>query len=165
MLIDIHHVATVVVFIFIKGHEKSKHYHGVIHPKFLDVAKGPWPRRAPYVFVLSYYERINKAQYAAIKHCLAAEDNPLLIRIEFKNHVAAAREYMNRQKALEEAAPGGGDSSVTAEQKTGEGGLINYAKTLLPGAEKEQEKGKEKEKESETAQAKPKVSLCLPIDD
>jgi len=144
-------LATVVVFIFIKGHEKSKHYHGVIHPKFLDVAKGPWPRRAPYVFVLSYYDRINKAQYAAIKRCLTyeAEENPLLIRIEFKNHVAAAKEYLNRVTSDEPSSEGTKATSSGETAEKADGGWIDYAKSLLPGTERGGGKDKEKEKEAD----------------
>jgi len=123
-------LAKVVVFVFIKGHKDSKDYPGVLHPKFHKIAKGPWPRKAPYVFLLSYDSRLNKAQFEAVQRCLDSEDNPLKIRIEFNNHIAAGREYLVKQNAGQ--ALQSLDTSAT-EQKEG----------------KEPEKGKDKETEED----------------
>jgi len=132
-------LALSVVFIFIKGNNASKDYDGVLYPKFHNIAKGPWPRKAPYVFLLSYYEKLNKAQLEALKHCLTTED-PLKIRITFKNHVAEGKEYLQKQnayKALETL--GVQDPKEKEKEKEVEGGSIDKGKENNTPAKPERE--------------------------
>jgi len=140
-------VATLVVFIFIKDCIEMDQYDGILHPRFLHLINGPWPRRAPYVYLLSYNDRLNEAQVKAVKHCFELENDPSQIRVEFKNHVAASREYLSLHQNLAHVAEQSrGESSAPAKKKDEEWSVVNYAKSFFG-----EEKGKEKEHEETTS--------------
>eukprot|EP01087_Luapelamoeba_hula_P000791 TRINITY_DN1057_c1_g1_i1.p1 TRINITY_DN1057_c1_g1~~TRINITY_DN1057_c1_g1_i1.p1 ORF type:complete len:351 (+),score=80.34 TRINITY_DN1057_c1_g1_i1:122-1174(+) len=85
-------LAQALVFVFIKGHKDSANYPGVIHPKFRELSKGPWPADEP-VFLFSYYEKLNTAQLEVFSACMRTED-PLQLTMEINKHVRAADEWL-----------------------------------------------------------------------
>jgi len=91
-------VAEYVVFFFIKHHLESRDYDGVVHPKFMKAAKGPWPSPTPHVFVMSIYEQFNPAQIDVIRTCMNTT-NDLQMKMEIKKHLAKARDYLEAKQA------------------------------------------------------------------
>jgi len=64
-----------IVFIFIR-HKDSANIpkEEVCHPKFKSLAKGPWPKKQPHVFLMSYWGRLNKKQMEVVRSCLSLID-------------------------------------------------------------------------------------------
>jgi len=115
-----------VVFIFIK-HKDSHGLQGTCHQKFERLANGPWPRKQPYVFLMSFWDRFNDEQIEIIKSCLAIHD-PLQIKVEINR-------VQNKHKQEKEA--------VAALENDTTAGAVKPA--AQPANEvHENEKGKEK---------------------
>jgi len=70
-----------VVFIFIRHKDSAELEDNMVcHPKFKKLAKGPWPQKQPYVFLMSYWGRFNTKQMEVIKTCMGIKD-PLQVKL------------------------------------------------------------------------------------
>ena len=76
---------------------------GVCHPKFERLAKGPWPKKQPYVFLMSFWERFNPEQIEVIKSCLAVKD-PFQVKVEINRYANLHKQQKVAAAALEKAS-------------------------------------------------------------
>ena len=100
------------MFIFIK-HKDSKGQQGICHQKFERLAEGPWPKKLPHVFLMSFWERFSEQQIEVIKSCLTIHD-PLQIKLEI------TKNSRKHQDAKDEQVAKPTPSSATAPATTTE---------------------------------------------
>jgi len=93
-----------VVFIFIK-HKDSQGMEAACHQKFERLTNGPWPRKQPYVFLMSFWERFSDEQIEIIKSCLAIHD-PLQIKVEINRLTNKHKQEKEATTVLDNDAPG-----------------------------------------------------------
>jgi len=128
-------VAERVVFIFVKNHKDSETYDGVCHPKFVQLAKGPWPKKFPHVFIMSFYHKFNQTQIDVIRNVLNLQDD-MQVQLEITKHMNLAQDFLEKQQLQNKVA---NLAKGVGEDGSAVGSTLDSAKDDEPGKEKEGE--------------------------
>jgi len=100
-----------VVFIFVRHRDSLNMEDEVCHAKFERLARGPWPQKQPYVFLMSYWGQFNEKQIEVIKMCLSVTD-PLQVKLAINGMISKGKE--KNEATLWHSAP---DTGIPTKKK------------------------------------------------